>query len=160
MEEKIKVIENKVLSLKNVVYKILTFEDIKESLEDKIYSVSSYIRSKNVNIIGPLIMLTQVRGKKANQIEIFAMFQVDNEAISINPPYQFIDVLKVGPCLYARYVGKEETSNIAQSKIRVYAFENDILLDNKIYSVFVDKKENDVVIDIFIPIILEKSVEQ
>jgi len=161
MNKNINVIEGKILSLKNVVYCLLNFENNKDSVELKIEKIRSYILSKGFKIRGPLILLTQVSGEKNKQISIFAMFQIEEENIKINPPYQFEPIMKIGPCLYARYEGKEENVNIAQSKIRVYAFENDILLSPKVYSVFVDNDgKGKIVVDIFIPIILKKESAQ
>lgn len=60
--------------------------------------------------------------------------------------------IKVSNCLFARFMEKEENLQFAYSKLQLHAFENNIKLKGDSYTVFVDKKDNKMVADVFMEV--------
>ncbi|CCV63658.1 conserved hypothetical protein [Alteracholeplasma palmae J233] len=158
MSREILIEENKVLKLKNVLVRPITFDD-EEGLDKKIYMMENYIKTKGLENVGPLILYTTVVGTENPKLFMKAMMQLKSKHEIPMPPYEYVEEFKVGPCLFARFKGKEESSSIAQNKLQVYAYENGLILDSKSYNVFKEKNENYTVIDTFIPIIGKEDIE-
>lgn len=105
--------------------------------------MQSYIRTKGVFQVGPLIQYTRIFMNSNNEldIEIIIMLQCNNFIHNIEAPYSMEAVIRVQNAMYCRYIGPEDKLKFAYDKINLEAFENDIELENCNYTVFVDSNE-------------------
>ncbi len=158
MSREILIEENKVLKLKNVLSRTLSFED-GELLDKKLHMFQNYLKNNKLESFGPLIINTYIERDIEPKLIIKAMIQLKIENPKLLPPYVFEKELKVGPCLFSRFEGNEQHSGIAQSKMQVYAYENYLILGTESYMVYKDKKEETTTIDVFIPLIGRESNE-
>lgn len=156
MSRKIIIEENKILKLKNVL--IRKFKIDNEPFEKMIHMFESYLKMHKIERFGPLIIKTHVEGTITPELVISAIIQVKDSNIKLISPYTFIEELKIGPCLFARFDGEETYANIAQSKMQVYAYENNLILGTESYSVYKEKNEKNTCIDTFIPIVGRTSL--
>lgn len=157
MSREILIEENKVLKLKNVLSRTLSFED-GELLDKKLHMFQNYLKNNKLESFGPLIINTYIEGDIEPKLIIKAMIQLKIENPKLLPPYVFEKELKVGPCLFSRFEGKEQFSNISQSKMQVYAYENNIILGTESYSVYKEQTEDNSVIDTFVPIVGRENI--
>lgn len=113
--------------------------------------MNSYIKSKGNSIIGPMInyssLITDECGEPRLKFRI--MFQLRNPIHNVEKPYEYQNQIKVTNSLFAKFTEREENLKFAYSKLQLHAFENDIKLLGDSYTVFVDKKEENIVADVF-----------
>lgn len=147
--------DNKTLKLNNVLkYKIL-LEDKDFDLQVVIEQMQSYIKTKGAMQIGPLIQYTRTTLNENNEVdlEIIVMLQCNNYIHNVIQPYSMESVIRVPNALYCRYTGPEVFLKYAYDKIHLEAFENDILLEDYNYTIFLDNnlEENCMTADVFVP---------
>lgn len=143
---------DKVLRLNNVLqYRIQHNEDINVNV--LIGQIETYIKTKGVSKIGPLIQYTKMCLNRKNELEVEAiiMIQCSDYIHSVENPYSMHSVIRVPNSMYCRYVGPENKLKFAYDKIYLEAFENDIELEDYNYTIFVDRLDENIVADVFIP---------
>ena len=153
MSKEILVEENKVLKLKNVFIKTMIIDEefTKVPFEKRIKDFEDYVRNNDYLPFGPLIIRNSIIGTEEAKIQLKLMIQLKKE-INVIPPYEFIKELKTKPCLFSRFIGEEKDSGLAGSKMQVYAYEHDLVLDVESYSI-TKKEDSHIVMDTFVPII-------
>lgn len=152
-DNKIIVRENKVLKLNNVLIRELHQNEFMDT--NKVtYMMDSYIKSKGNSVVGPMINYSSLSTDGNGQSKITAklMVQLKNPIHNVERPYEHKSQIRVTNCLFARFTEKEENLQFAYSKLTLHAFENDIKLIGDSYTVFVDKKEDKMVADIFMEV--------
>ena len=151
--EKIIIRENKVLKLNNVLIRQVQDNEIMD-IQKVAYMMESYVKSKGNSILGPMINYTTAEVDESGQAKIILMlmFQLKNPIHNVEAPYKQENQIRVTNCLFARYSEKEENLQFAYSKLQLFAFENDIKLKGETYTVFVDKKDEKIVADVFMEI--------
>ncbi len=147
--------ENKVLKLLNALKIKVLLKEEKSNLDIVIKQMQSYIKTRSVEQIGPLIQYTRVFVNDNNEMdmEIIMMLQCNNYIHHVESPYSMESVIRIPNCMYCRYIGPEEKLKFAYDKIHLEAFENNIELEDCSYTIFVDRNEEDetIVADVFIP---------
>jgi len=156
MSREILIEENKVLSLKKTL--IREYKINEEPLDKKLHMFESYLKMHKIETFGPLIIKTHIKGTDKPKLVISVIIQVKDNNPSLLSPYKFENELIIGPCLFSRFVGEEQYANIAQSKMQVYAYENNIILGTESYSVYKEKSDINSVIDTFVPIIGRENI--
>lgn len=147
--------KNKVLKLTNVLkYKII-INDENFDLNVAIEQMQSYIKTKGVIQIGPLIQYTRTFINELGELDmdVIMMLQCNNYIHNVEPPYSMESVIRVSNAMYCRYTGMESTLKFAYDKINIEAFEQDVSLSDCSYTIFVanDEEEDTVTADVFIP---------
>ncbi len=147
--------DKKTLKLTNVLkYKLLLSDDNLD-FHTEIEKMSSYIKVKGANQIGPLIQYTNTFVNEQNEIdiEIYLMLQCNHFIHNVEPPYSMESVIRIQDCMYCRFIGAEEKLKLAYDKINIEAFERDIDVSTRNYTVFVDRneEENTMIADVFVP---------
>ena len=147
--------KSKILKLTNVLQYRYLFQDEEFDFNIAMEQMQSYIRTKGVQQIGPLIQYTNMSISEAGELsmEVVFMLQCNNYIHSVEQPYSMESVLRVPNCMYCRYEGPEDKLKFAYDKIHLEAFEEDIALQDCSYTVFVDADEDEgaIVADVFIP---------
>lgn len=151
MNKEILIEENKILKLKNVLMREFKLDE--EPLDKKLYMFESYLKMHKIETFGPLIIKTHIEGTDTPNLIISVLVQTKEENPTIIRPYSFTSEVKVGPCLFSRFIGEEENAGIAQSKLQVYAYEKNIVLGSESYSVYKTQTAEYSEIDTFVPII-------
>ena len=148
--EKIIVKENKTLKLNNVLIREVSQNDLMD-INKISYMLESYIKAKGNSTVGPMINYTTIESDDNGQAKLVVklLVQLKNPIHNVEKPYEFKTQIKIANCLFARFTEKEENLQFAYSKLGVYAFENEIKLKGDSYTVFVDKKEAEIVADVF-----------
>lgn len=146
---------NKTLKLTNVLkYKIL-IEDEGFDLNVAIEQMQSYIKAKGAMQVGPLIQYTRTFMNDNGELDmdIVMMLQCNNFIHSVEQPYSMESVIRVPNAMYCRYTGPENKVKFAYDKINLEAFEQDIVLGEYNYTIFVDNnpEEDIMVADVFVP---------
>ena len=150
----IRVEENKTLKLQNVLSCKMDFSEINiGSFDNEINKMNVFISTHGAKQIGPLIQYSNVEMKQNGEADINLQFmlQSDNYINNVKSPYKMDSMLRVKNCLFARYTGKENTLKFAYDKLGVYAFENEIELAGGSYTVFVNRDDEVISADIFMP---------
>ena len=151
----IRILEQKALRLNNTL--LYSVEDIAEGLllDLQIEKMRTYLELHGAKPIGPLIQYINVEQNEHMQSNIIMRFmlQSDKYMCKVDEPYKMLETIKVPNCLYARYIGPEESLRYAYDKLGVHAFENDIKLEGSSYTVFVDRNQDEeyITADIFMP---------
>ncbi|MGU9539825.1 hypothetical protein ACQX0N_12815 [Clostridium tepidum] len=145
--------ENKTLKLNNVLSRELSEKEFMD-MNRVTHMMDSYIKSKGNSIMGPMINYSSlVNDENGNpRLIVKIIFQLKNPIDNVDQPYEYEKQIRVTNCLFVRFNEKEENLQFAYSKLQLYAFENDIQLLGPSYTVFVDKKEDKIVADIFMKI--------
>jgi hypothetical protein len=156
MSREILILENKVLKLKNTLIRKFKIDD--EPLEKKLHMFESYLKIYKIETFGPIILKTHIEGTDLSELVISAIIQVKSDKPKLLSPYKFENEIKVGPCLFSRFEGKEQYANIAQCKMQVYAYENNIILGTESYSIYKERNEKYSVIDTFVPIVGSEKI--
>lgn len=151
--EKITVRENKTLKLNNVLVRDVSQNEIID-INKVAYMMESYIKSKGNSTVGPMVNYSAMDMGENGQPKIILklLVQLRNPLNNIEIPYTFKPQIRITNCLFARFTEKEENLQYTYSKLALYAFENDIKLKGESYTVFVNKKENNIVADVFMEI--------
>ena len=152
--KKISLSYSKSLRLNNVLKTAVLCENNRDDVGMYIEKIQSYIKTKGAKQIGPLIQYTKVvRRENESRLEIVLMFQCDKYIHSVEYPYSMTSVIQISNAMYCRYIGPEDKLKLANSKINLEAFENDIELEDYNYTIYVDRNEEDetIVADVFVP---------
>lgn len=151
--EKIVIRENKTLKLNNVLIREINENEFMD-INKVAYMMESYIKSKGNAIVGPMINYTSAILNENGQAKIILklILQLKTPLHNVDAPYEFKNQIKVSNCLFARFMEKEENLQFAYSKLQLHAFENNIKLKGDSYTVFVDKKDNKMVADVFMEV--------
>ncbi|MDO5294851.1 MAG: hypothetical protein Q4F05_19120 [bacterium] len=149
-QEKLKVSHKKTLKLTNVLYKELINPNL-EKIEKEVELMENYIKAKGANPIGPLIQRvdTVITDENVINIQITLYRQCNKYIRSVDFDYKFQSIYSVDNCLYVRFFDSEEYLSIAYDKLKVIAYEEDIKLKDGNYTVYVDRKENKIIADVF-----------
>ena len=154
MNKEIIISENKILKLNQVISKAFIINDAFTSKPLELHIKEFYDYMKNNKIIGygPLIIESGIVGNDEKKMILKFMRQTKNESISVVYPYEFYKEIKTPSCLFSRFQGLEKDSSIASLKMRVYAYENNLVLDIDSYTI-TNNENDEVIVDTFIPII-------
>ncbi|MHC1685300.1 MAG: hypothetical protein AB6733_20575 [Clostridiaceae bacterium] len=151
--EKITIKENKTLKLNNVLIRQVSENELMD-VSRITYMMESYIKTKGNSTVGPLINYSKAEvgedGKPKMIMQLIV--QLKNPISNVEKPYEIKPQLRVTNCLFSRFTEKEEKIQFAYSKLAVHAFENEIKLKGDTYTVFVNRKDDNIVADIFMPI--------
>ena len=152
MKPSIQLSMNKVLKLSNVLIARVDIAEKDMNLGKLAIQMENYIKSKGVTPIGPLIQRSSfyIDGEGKIDINFYLLRQANNFIHNVEIPYKMESIVRVPNCIYARYIGPEENLKFAYDKINVTAFEEDIVLSNENYTVFVDQEEDNIVADVFV----------
>lgn len=147
---KIVIKENKILKLNNVLIRELNQNEFMD-MSKITYMMDSYIKSKGNSIIGPMINYSSIINDENGQPKLIGkiIFQLKNPIHNVEKPYEYENQIRITNCLFARFMEKEDNLQFAYSKLHLYAFEKDIKLLGDSYTVFVEKKEDNIVADVF-----------
>ena len=152
---KLQYYNTKILKINNVLIKKLNMQEDELNISIIIEQMQSYIKTKGVKQIGPLIQYTRTFLNENDEMdfEVVIMLQCNSYIHNVEPPYSMESVIRVPNAMYCRYIGSEDKLHFAYDKINLEAFENDIELEDCNYTVFVDRNEDDetIVADVFIP---------
>ena len=143
----------KKLRLHHVFMKDLNDAEI-TTLPKTVDMFTSHIKSMGLKTKGPLI--TKIKNISEDGLlksRVCLITQLENIPHNkVESPYSYKEEIFVDKSLYARYIGDQEHSTIAQYKIQVVAYENELKLKGEIYNVFVSNEEGIITLDVFAPI--------
>ncbi len=144
MSKNIYVDSNRTLKLKNVLTYTMNLSNAKEEnyLDKRVIDFENYIKNHGLQKVGPFIVQTVLKGGDEPAILLKFLQQIRNEDFKPIAPYEMTEEIKTGQCLYSHFEGQESDSNIAQSKMQVYAYENDLILDSTSYTVYIQRDES------------------
>lgn len=148
------VIFNKSLKLTNVLHrKITSVELSKNMIPIIIQQMENQIKAKGYHQIGPLIQHTYAKTNKDGELDavIELMLQSDSYIHHIDLPFTIDSTLRIKNCMYVRFVGEEPQIKYAYDKISVVAYEENITLQGDSYTVYVDRQDDIITADIFMP---------
>lgn len=154
MSKEIIIYENKTLKLCNVLSRIFIVDDSfgEKPFELRVKEFNDFILNNSLVGYGPLIIKNTIIGTTDRKLQISLMRQLKNDSVKVTYPYSFQKEFKTPPSLFSRFKGKECDSGIANLKMQVYAYENDLVLDVESYAI-TTKEENEFVVDTFVPIL-------
>lgn len=154
MNREMKVSKDKTLILKNV----LIFETRicnQDNMDfDKIYVLMrNYINVKGYSPIGPLVQYISpfILENGEMQSNIKLMQQVSSYINELDRTYKMESIIKIPNCFYTRYIGSEENLPLAYQKLKIVAYEEDTILLGDSYTVLIDKIDDTITADIFLP---------
>lgn len=147
---KLEVHRNKILKLTNAVCYKLEEGDLRE-LEKIVSQMENYIKAKGAMPIGPLVQCTELEiDQEGNtQVQISLIRQANTFIHKMEAPYTMQSVLRVPNCLYVQFIGDESHIKFAYDKLNVFAYEEDIPLTGRTYTIFTSKSEDEFSADIF-----------
>lgn len=146
---KIEISNNKCLKLVNIIEKNIDIQEEKIELEVK--KMINYIQNKGAKPIGPIIQYAGIASKnEVYEPFVIMMMQADKYIHNVDQDYKVTSQITVRNCLYARYQGEEGMLQVAYDKLNVYAFENNINLCGKSYTIHISQNQDDTIIaDVF-----------
>ena len=152
---KLNINHSKTIRLTNVIAYQSLMDDNETTLDIIINQMQSYIRTKGVMQVGPLIQYAETYTNNDGELDMNIMFmlQCNNYIHSVEAPYSMYSVIRIPNCMYCRYIGPDDKVGLAYQKIQIEAFEENIMLKDCSYTVFVDsdEEEDTIVADVFIP---------
>ena len=140
--------EHKTLKLTNVLSRRVRPEEM-GSIPVVLTQMQNFIKSHGAQPIGPLIHHVGVTSGANPEPLIELMIQANQLIPRLDPGYHMDAVLRVRSCLYAHYTGPMDKSQFAAQKLTIYAFENDIPLNDSVYTIFVSQDPDEAVVDVF-----------
>ncbi len=147
--------ENKALKLINVLSHKINMTDQNMNIGLIIRKMENYIKTKGTNPIGPLVQhissSIDEEGRMIANLEL--IIQCKDYINNTEEGYKMESVKRVPNCAYCRFTGPVDKQDLAYSKIRCEAFEEDIELKNESYIITLneDAENEAVTIDVFIP---------
>lgn len=145
----IKVAENKTLKLTNVLSREIRPDEM-ANMPLVLTQMQNFIKSNNAMPIGPLVQAITVTPE--HEMKLFLMQQATQFIPQMEPGYHMDSVLRVKNCLYAHYTGPMNQSQLASSKLQIYAFEHDQEMTGSVYTIFVSQDDDEAVVDVFMEI--------
>ena len=111
------------------------------------------IKMKGAIQIGPLIQVTDTNVKEDDiDVSISFMLQADKFINNVDDGFKEYSVIKETNCYYTRFIGVQDDINYAYQKMQIEAYEDEVKLSNKVYTIFVDEKDGISTVDIFMPV--------
>lgn len=156
MNKEIFVCDDRCLKLTNVLCNTINADNLSENhtLEKIIRNFNNYIKNNGLSTKGPMVVQTKLIGGDEPKMLIKILQQINGTNIKVAFPYEIIPEINSGLCIYSRFDGYEVNLTIAQSKMQVYAYENNYVLDTTSYVVYVKKNEDGTsIIDSFVTIL-------
>ena len=149
--QKLQVSYNKTLKLTNVCIRRLLSDSLAD-LENIVVQMDNYIRSKGATPIGPLIQCTNFVSTKngEQEPEISLLRQADKFVSKTEAPYSMSSVLRCTNCLFVRFNGNELQLKFAYDKLNLIAFEEDIPLTGRSYTIFTSQGDDMFSADVFV----------
>lgn len=144
----IQVSESKTLKLTNVLSRRIMPEEL-QSIGTIVMQMDNFIKSQNALPIGPLVQHIVVTTGPNPEPQLYLMRQTNQLITRLEAQYHMDAVLRVKDCLYAHYTGPLAKSELATQKLNILAFENDIKLNNSVYTIFVSQDDDEAVVDVF-----------
>ena len=142
--------KNKTLKLTNAVIKKL---DITPNLNlaAEVSSMDNYIKSKGTVPVGPLVQeITSKAGMDGTpEVHLSIIRQCKDNINHIENPYKFKSILKSEDCLYTRFFDEESNMKFAYDKLALFAYENEIDLTGRTYTIFVEQVDDSIMADVF-----------
>lgn len=123
-----------------------------QELGTVLVQMENYIKSKGVAPIGPLIQCTIITPNADGEpdIKVSLIRQTTGYIHDVEFPYAMESLIRCKNCLYVRFIGMEHHMKFAYDKLTLAAFEENIPLVGKTYTVFVtDGSSGNVTADIF-----------
>lgn len=153
MDNRIDISKNKVLKLTNVIIQEISMND-EENFNSIVLQMENFIKSKGALPIGPFIQKISYSIDDNGEVDLkmFIMRQSDKSIYDVNSPYMFEGVIRVRNCMYAHYIGPYESIKLANDKINIVAFEENLILSNESYTIFVNQNDDYIVADVFVEI--------
>ncbi len=141
---------NKTLKLTNAMFYRIANDDL-QNIDKVVYQMENYIRSKGAIPIGPVVQCTQIAVTEVGEVEININFirQANTYINHLEHPYTMESVLRIPNCLFVRFHGEESQLHFAYDKLNLIAFEEDIPLTGKSYTVFTAQSEDQFSADVF-----------
>ena len=151
MAKKIDVFLSRTIKLSNAVCREVYLSDNESPINIEVERMDNFIKSKGSKPFGPVIQLNKSFVNEDGELDfkIILIRQSQNYINHVELPYSIESVLKEKDCLYTRFQGREEDIKFAYNKLAVFAYEEGIKLTGTSYTVFVDRFDEDVIIDIF-----------
>ena len=148
---KLQVAYNKTLKLQNPCIREVSVDEL-EDLEKVVYQMKNYMKSKGVVPVGPMIQCTTVFVTEAQEteIKIELILQADKYLQKLESQYKMLPQLRVANCLFTRVIGEEYYLKYAYDKLNLTAFEEDIPLAGRTFTVFTGKDGAEFSADIFV----------
>lgn len=120
-----------------------------ESLQKSMRMFESYVKREGLETQGPIIMKTSTRlVNNTTIVENEMMIQLKGTMSNVEEPYEFYETVRLEGYVMLRYTGPMDMLEMANMKLKVYAFENCIDLGPNIYSVYTTNDKGRVV-DLF-----------
>ena len=140
--------ENKNVTFRNLLSRRLESGSA-ESMDKSIRMFNSYVKREGLETHGPTIIRTSTMfvGNE-NVLEMDMMVQLRGKMENVQDPYSFSEMVRLEGYLMARYRGPMNMTDMANMKIRVYAFEKEMDLGPNTYTVYTSDSKGPVV-DIF-----------
>ena len=146
--------ENKTLVIRNALVLDTNLNVNQQDIDPSVLvsKMDNYIKTKGAIPVGPLIQKNtyEINDEGILEIRVFFIRQANTYIRNTESPYQTISLMRIRDCLYSRFCGPEDKLKFAYDKISLYAFENDIPLNNVSYAVFVGKNDDQVITDVFV----------
>lgn len=153
MANKIEVILSRTIKLTNAVFKELYLSDEDNFIQIEVNKIDNYIKAKGSQPFGPVIQLNKAFVNEQGEMDfkVILIRQSQNFINHIESPLYIESVFREKDCLYTRFIGKESDLKFAYNKLALYAYEEEIQLTGSSYTVFVDRFDDQVIIDVFMP---------
>lgn len=144
------VYENKILKLTNAVSYKMEERDFRE-LDKIVYQMENYIKAKGAMPLGPLIQCTELESDEGGESKLhISLIRQSNIFINkMEAPYTMQPLVRVPNCLYVRFTGEESHIKFAYDKLNVFAYEEEISLTGRSYTILTSKSEEIFSADIF-----------
>ena len=144
MNKEIFISADRILKLKNLLSHSINLSNLKEgeSLDKKIRNFDNYIKNNNLTKVGPFVIKTTMSGGTEPKIILTLLQQIRDVDFKCSIPYEIVEEINSGMCVYTRFEGHESNANVAQAKTQVYAYENNLILDTTSYTVYVKRNED------------------
>ncbi|SET03125.1 AraC family transcriptional regulator [Anaerobranca gottschalkii] len=152
---KLEIKENKKLVLKNVLIKELKGINM-EDLNNEINKFLNTLKVLKVQTFGPLITKsygTNIHEDGTISTNYDLMIQAHNY-LQYKKQFKVEKQLECSHCIYLRFSDKPQYLQYAYSKLDIYFYENDIESNGVTYNVFVSETEDNIVVDIFKPVVI------
>ena len=147
--------EKKILKLTNVLSRKVPTREIMNQ-DKQLNMLINWIKAKGYQTVGPLIMystgITEVDAEGQPIIDSRIMIQLNTNSLRLELPYRFEKEMRIQNCLFARFNDVAEKLQFATSKLTLFAYENDLELTRDTYMGLLERKENKLLADIYMPV--------
>lgn len=150
---KLDLISGKKLVLKKVIIKKLPGIALQD-IDHEIQQFYQQLKLLNVQIFGPLI--TRNKGTNIHEdgtISVdYELYMQAHDYQQYDHQFDISDEICVENCLYVRFCDSPEYLELAQAKMSIYIYEEDIPVLEDTYTVFVSSNDAQITVDIFKPV--------